>query len=271
VLLFGGNAFGIRARQGRKYASAFEATQPFGSARMACLKVLVRTVCVLAALVPATASVWISSRVVPFAVLGHGGALIPENPGSSLNNWLRVAGRAVVAMSAYEQLALASVAVVLVAVMVACRASFSALGARNPRRMAVAGAALLLYGYVLFLLAQISQFERDSLGLQHGVVSRLATPVFETSRWVAVAAIALATLCLLWRSLAERLLTLRSATLAVLVSAAFAAAWVAVLHATGVSLSAMPTGGAIWMLSPALLPPLVSILAPWSLSRMRHT
>ena len=41
VLALGVNAFGIRARQGRLYASAFEATQPYGTARLAGLKVLV--------------------------------------------------------------------------------------------------------------------------------------------------------------------------------------------------------------------------------------
>ena len=43
VLLLGGNAFGIRTRQGRKYASVFEATQAYGTARIAGLKVLVRS------------------------------------------------------------------------------------------------------------------------------------------------------------------------------------------------------------------------------------
>ena len=37
------------------------------------------------------------------------------------------------------------------------------------------------------------------------------------------------------------------------------------------SLPAMPTTDALWMLSPVLLPLTVSVLAPWSLSRIRHT
>ena len=60
VLMFGLNAFGIRWRQGRAYASAFEATQPYGTARLASLKVLVRSVCVLAALVAVGVSAWAS-------------------------------------------------------------------------------------------------------------------------------------------------------------------------------------------------------------------
>ena len=69
VLTFGGNAFGIRRRQGRVYASAFEATQPYGTARLAGLKVLVRSVCVLAALVAVGVSVWAS---LSFIAVGKG-------------------------------------------------------------------------------------------------------------------------------------------------------------------------------------------------------
>ena len=91
----------------------------------------------------------------------------------------------------------------------------------------------------------------------------------------------LATVYLFWRSLAERLLTLRSAVWRLLISAAFGAAWVTVLHAAGVQLvlrvlagvqlAGMSTTDALWMLSPVLLPLTVSVLAPWSLSRVRHT
>ena len=81
----------------------------------------------------------------------------------------------------------------------------------------------------------------------------------------------LATVYLFWAAFAERLLTLRSACGAVLVSAAFGAAWLTVLRAAGVQLAGMPAMDAVWMLSPALLPLMASVLAPWSLSRIRHT
>ena len=55
-----------------------------------------------------------------------------------------------------------------------------------------------------------------------------------------------------------------------LVSAAFGAAWLTMLRAAGVSLAGMPATDAAWMLSPALLPLTISVLAPWSLSRIRH-
>ena len=82
---------------------------------------------------------------------------------------------------------------------------------------------------------------------------------------------AIATVSVVWSAFAERLLTRRSAWVAVLVSAAFGAAWMTVLRATGVQLGTMPMADAAWVLSPALLPLTVGALAPWSLSRMRHT
>ena len=58
VLALGGNAFGLLARQGRAYVSPFEVTQPYGTGRLAVLKVLVRSVCVLTALTAIGLSVW---------------------------------------------------------------------------------------------------------------------------------------------------------------------------------------------------------------------
>ena len=118
VLILGGNAFGIRARQGRTYASAFEATQACGTARMAGLKVLVRSVCLLAALVAVGTSVWTSASVIPFDVLEDNDTFI-EKSRSPVSGWMRVIEGAVGAMSAHELLALAFVAFIAVAVMVA--------------------------------------------------------------------------------------------------------------------------------------------------------
>jgi hypothetical protein len=46
---------------------------------------------------------------------------------------------------------------------------------------------------------------------------------------------------------------------------------VTVLRAAGIQFAAIPTADAVWLLSPMLLPLMVSVLAPWSLSRIRHT
>jgi hypothetical protein len=64
LLILGGNAFGLRRKQGRTYAVAFSVTQPYGTAGLAGLKVLVRSVCVLGALVVVGVSVWTSSSLI---------------------------------------------------------------------------------------------------------------------------------------------------------------------------------------------------------------
>ncbi len=64
LFYFGGNAFGIRRKQGRTYVSAFEATQPYNTAQLAGVKVLVRTACVLAALIAVGVSLWASSSLM---------------------------------------------------------------------------------------------------------------------------------------------------------------------------------------------------------------
>jgi hypothetical protein len=262
LVLFGGNAFGIRARQGRTYASAFEATQVCGTARMAGLKVLVRSVCLLAALVAVGTSVWTSVSVIPFDVLGDNDTFIDKsrNPVSGL---MRAIEGAVGAMSAYELIALAFVAAVVVVVMVASRAVFTALRARYPRHVNIAGSLLLLHALVLVLLG---------LAVRLGIASQsVFYAAQDLTNWVIAAGSVLATVYLFRTVLAERLLTPRQACVAMLVSAAFGAAWATVLNAVGVPLSAMPAKNALGMLSPVMLPLVASVLAPWSFSRVRHT
>ena len=263
LILLAGNAFGIRARQGRTYASAFESTQACGTARMAGLKVLVRSVCLLGALAAVGASVWTSASVIPFDVLeGMDNDTLIEKRRAPLSGWMRAIRSRVGAMSADEVLMLAFVTCTLVAVMVAWRAADAALRARYQRRHRIAGSVLLLYALVLGLPAVTGE-----RGIGPEI---LPGAILDATTWIAAAAIVLATGCLSWSVFEERLLTLRQASSAILFSAAFGMAWLTVLGATGVSLAAMPTTNAAWMLSPALLPLLVSVLAPWSLSRIRH-
>jgi hypothetical protein len=262
VLLLGGNAFGIRTRQGHKYASVFDATLACGTARMAGVKVLVRTVCLLAALVVVGTSVWTSASVIPFDVLADNDTFI-EKSRSPLSGGMRAVEGAVVAMNAYELLALAFVTAIVVAVMVAARAALPALRARYPRRLNIAGSLLLFHVFVLVVLAQAEQ---------RGIGPEFLLPaMLKATGWLSVATIVIATVYLVSRVFAERLLTLWQASGAVLVWAAFGATWVIVLRAAGVQLSGMPAMDVAWMLSPALLPLMASVLAPWSLSRVRHT
>ncbi len=260
VLLLGGNAFGIRTRQGVRYANVFEATQAYGTARIASLKVLVRSACLLTALVAVVVSIWTSASVIPFDVLGDHDTFIQKSR-SPASGVMRAIDGAVRAMSVYELLALAIVASIGVAAMVALRAAHAALRARHPGRMTLVGWLVLAAAGAPMLL---------TLADERGIGSEFELTLIRATPWIAMAAMTLAAAYLFWSVLAERLLTKPQVCGAVLVSAAFAAAWVTVLRAAGVQLSAMPAIGAAWTLSPALLTLLAIVLAPWSLSQVRH-
>ena len=90
-------------------------------------------------------------------------------------------------------------------------------------------------------------------------------------RWIAAAAIVFTTVYVFWSGFAEHVLTTRYASGALAISAAFGAAWLTALHIAGVQLAGMSATNAILVVSPSLLPLMASVLAPWSLSRIRHT
>ena len=250
VLALGGNAFGILARQGRAYVSPFEVTQPYGTGWVAVLKVLVRSVCVLTALAAVVVSVW-----APGSLIAAG-----EIFGDPLQYVQRTLEGAAGALTGYEQLALAVIGGIGVALMVASRAALAALWTCYPRRLNIAGSLLLLYGGVLVLLTLAGQRWNVPLGA-----------ILRGTSWIAASAILCATVYFAWRTFVERLLTLYQAWGIVLMSAMFAAAWLTLLRAAGVSLNGMSAADAVRILSPALLPLTISVLAPWSYSRVRHT
>ena len=256
VLVLGGNAFGIRRKQGRTFVSAFEATQGYGTGQLAILKLCVKSACVLAALIAIGVSVWISMPLLGDAVFIQ----MWEVP---LNSQRSAINAAIAALSVYERLALAVVMAGGVVLWVAAWAALGALWTRYPRRMNIAAALLLLSGLVLALLA-LATWRGTGPGIPLGAVLRAAS-------WAATAAIVFATAYLAWRTLAERLLTVRQAWNVVFLSAAFAAAWLTVLRLAGLSPADMSAADAVRMFSTALLPLTVSVLAPWSYSRVRHT
>jgi hypothetical protein len=191
-------------------------------------------------------SVWAS---LSFIAVGKGA--------DYLRSGLRVIEGAVGALTGYQQVALAVVASIGVAVMVASVAAIIALAARYPRPLNTATCLYLLFwGLALALLALDGH---RGFGL-----------LFGPTRWIDAPALVLATAYLSWRTFTERLLPLRWAVGIVLVSAAFGTAWVTVLRAAGVQLAGLSEMDAVWMLSPALLPLMAGVLAPWSLSRVRH-
>jgi hypothetical protein len=256
VMVLGGNAFGLRSTQGRTSFSAFEATQPFAAAPLAALKVLVKSACLLAAIAALGVSVLLS-----VALLGD--AVFIQMWNLPLSSQLAATNGALARLAGYEQLALAVVAALGVVIWVAAFTALGALRTRYPRRTHVVAASLLLAGVALAMLA---------LAARTGTVAPVVFDVlFAAARWTAIGALVCATAYVLWSGFAEGVLTIRYAAGAVVLSAAFAGAWLTALHAAGVQPAGMSAMNAALVLSPALLPLMAGALAPWSLSRIRHT
>ena len=256
VLFLGGNAFGIRRKQGRADMSAFEATQAYGTAQLTVLKLLVRSACVVAALIAVGVSAWTSLSIL-------GDEVFIQMWNVPLSSQLRGITGAAAALTGYEQLALVVVTAVGVVVWVTAIAVLGALWTRYSRRANIAASSLLLSGLALALLA---------LAERNGIVSPFVFDALSAAaRWIFFAAMVFTTVYVFWSGFAERVLTIRYASGAVAISAAFGAAWLTALHIAGVQLAGMSAMNAISVVSPALLPLMACVLAPWSLSRIRHT
>lgn len=255
LMIVGGNAFGIRRRQGRTYASLFDSTQAYGTGSLAALKVLTRTACVVFALAVVAVSLWISLPLM--ATWPNAGNEAPLLQGAReaiadvLTTW-----------SLQEIVALVIILFSGVAVMVAVRASLEALFARYRRRVITAVAFLLVYGLVVVLVTNIAGGRASDILLLNLMLG--AVPV------LVAAALTLGTLYLLWRTVAERILAPHQAAAAVLASAVVALACATLLGAMGAPISSIPPLGAVLALSPSLLTLTALVLAPWSLSRVRH-
>ena len=145
----------------------------------------------------------------------------------------------------------------------------AALAARYPRRLSIgiAGWVVLLHGFLLVPLVLNGYRGVGSVSLWEFLLGAFVW----VTRWIDAPAILFATVYTARRAFAERLLTLRLLCGAVVVSAAFGAAWLTMVHAAGVPIAGMPAMDAVWMLSPTLLPLTVTALAPLSLSRIRHS
>lgn len=263
VVLFvlGGNAFGIRRRQGRTYASAFEMTQPYGTAQLAGLKVLVRTACVLAALIAIGVSVWTSSSLV-----SAWGAWMVDGQDASLGllTFRREIAHGLEGLTGYAVVAQAVVAAIAVSVSVVALAAREALRARYPRHLLVGGLLMLSWGLAIIVLI---------VARENGLASAaLVDAIIWATGWIATAAIVLTTIYLFWSGFAQRTLTARYACGALVISAAFVAAWVTVLRAAGVHPTGMfDTNVARLLWSVLLLITMTNVAAPWSFNRIRHT
>ncbi len=131
--------------------------------------------------------------------------------------------------------------------------------------MSIASFLLVLYGLAFAWLAVGIRVDPETASQFHLDV------VYQAMRWIATAAMAATTVYVFWSGFSERVLTVRYAGGAVATSVAFGAAWLTVLHMAGVRLDGLSAAHVASILSPALLPLTIGVLAPWSLSRIRHT
>jgi hypothetical protein len=249
LFLCGGNAFGIRRKQGRTYASAFELTQPYGTAQLAGLKVLVRAACVLTALIAIGTSVWASSSFMsdwaPWFLEG-------KNASEGLLKLRQKFAHDFGGQTGYAYPAFAIVASIAVASMVAWQASREALRARYPRLLLVVQWLPAVWGLAIILL---------TLGVRKGFGPvPLVGEIVRATFWISGAVMVFVTIYILWRGFVERVLTTRYACGSLVISVAFGAAWRA----------GIPAGDFIGILWLSLVILMVGVLAPWSLNRIRH-
>jgi hypothetical protein len=250
VALFGlaNNAFGIRRKQGRIYISTFETAQPYGTAGMVGLKVLVRTCCVLVALTLVGLSLWISS-----SLLREWGAWMIDGKNVSvgfLGLRERIAG-VFAGETTYARAAQAVFASMAVAVIVAWQAASEALRARYRRRLIFVGALILVWCLSIILLA---------VAVKTGVAPASMMGAFiGATFWISGTVMSLATTYLLWNGLARRALTIRYIGGVLALTAVFAVSWMA----------GMPVkpAGILWLV---LLMLTAGFLAPWAFNRVRH-
>jgi hypothetical protein len=249
ALLIGGNAFGIRQSPGRMYASAFEVTQPYGTAQMAALKVLVRSACVLAALFSMGLSLWGSIELM--SVLEVWGV---TRKGVDLGAWLMQFRSGVERaffgeLTGYSYIVRAVSISMFIVFVVAARAAFTALRARYPRH--------LLVGVSLFLFCVLST---ALLGLakQKGIAAEsLVNASLGAIDWILVIALTFWTLYLFWSGFRERALTI-----------SYACGAFVLVAASG--LVSPPAPSLVEITVTWVLPLAVLVLAPWALSRIRH-
>lgn len=261
LLVLSSNAFGIRRRQGRRFVSAFETAQAHDAARLAHLKVLVRTVCVLLAVSAVLWTIWGSS-----ALIHSWGEWKFDGTKDASRGLLEVrsqVGRLLAARSGFELVALGVVASIVIGGMVAWQASREALRIRYPRGVLAADWVPVVWG--------VSMGIAGVAGRNGAIAAPLATTLVLALSWLATAGIAGVTIYLIWSGFADGAIRGREVGIAVLISAIFVAAVGFVMQSTGTNVASLPAAkivGFLWMVP---LIPMLAILAPWSLNRVRHT
>lgn len=260
VLLFGSNAFGIRSKQGRLYASPFDATQPYATAQMAGLKVLVRTISVLAAVIAIGVSVFASS-----SLMGAWGDW-NVNGDAVTGGLMYRRGQIVEFLGGHTGYALAAMAVVMcvgIATIVAWQAAREALKVRYPRGVLIAQWSPAAWGLTIGLLGLAGTFGiLPHAVAQAGVMAAMG---------IAMVVLIAAPIYFLWSSFADGVLSVRYAGGALAILAAFGLAYGSLLRAVGEPHDGFHWTALLMMSWPVLLVLLSGALVPWSLGRVRHT
>ncbi len=248
----GGNAFGIRRKQGRTYVSPFEMTHPYDTVRLVVIKVLVRTACTLVALTAIGAGVWVSTLLMSYwsdyTIIASQGDLLPKLLQAREKLTSLAAG-----LSPAEYGWAVFFAIVTITAVIAWRASQEAMRARHPRLLLTVQWLPVAWSIVLLLTVTAER---------NGIVPETLPRNFAVGTfWVSGIAIVLAIGYLAWKGFAERVLTTRYAIGVLAITAAFgAASWVG---------TSVPNFLGILYLSLGVL--LVGVLPPWALSRARHS
>jgi hypothetical protein len=252
LILFGlaGNALG--ARWGRGRLGSFDATLACDTARLAALKVVVRWMCVVAALLIVELSVW--SAMSLFGT---------ETFLQVTNVSLRAFHGAVARVSGFRLLAVLFALLMLSGLCVAAMSVLGVLWVRYSGRVNRLALVMLLFILMVVALGLASK-SGSTLAMRAGIA------VANTAGWVFAGTVIFVTARLLWRGIADRLLNGRYVCGAVLITAAFVAAWMTILGKQVARLGELPAAATAFLLALLLLPLLASVLTPWAYSRIRH-
>jgi hypothetical protein len=225
-----------RASSLRAPMSAFEATRPMGTARLAAVQIGVAVAAILGAWAVIAAAVALSLPL-------YGGA-------GAAPIW-----RALAARPASELAGVVVLGVVGFATVIALLATVRAIGAIYGLRLWLGALAVVAY----------------AIGLAFAVATDYLSPAaIGAHLWAVALAIPVGTAYVIVRALAARVL--RAGQLLAIAAAWIALAGIAafVARGTGTAVEALAPAVAALTWSAALLPLSAAVVAPWAYSRMRH-
>jgi hypothetical protein len=236
-----GASFWNRDASLRSPMNAFEATRPIATARLAAVQIAVAIGGILAAWILIAVSLRFS-----LSLAGSGASFGPLQQGIAA---------AIGALSFGRLASLAVVGLVAFATVVAFLAAIRAFAVLYGKRLWIGALGIALYAiFAVFAIA----------------TERWSIAIVGAHLWAFALAIPTATVFVLVRALAARIVLPRQAVAVLVVWFAFAAAGGLVVRDSGFALDALAPAVAALVLAGALLPLTASMLAVWSLGLIRH-